>query len=254
MTMMVRPYRFITITDPFFANTINLVSGEGTNATDANEPDLSFAAHGNGSSVGSGSPDAQYSTTTMVSGSSSVRFDTGRNDGVRWTDHADYTIGTGNFTIEGFFNHDANTVNETLVGHYNATGNQRGWVFSYRGDLATDVLDFTASSVAQAGAAATSIITGTWTPTVATWYYYCVERSGTTIRIYAGVPGGTASMLNKVTSGVDIYNCTAGLRYGTTDGEANGFNGYMDERRITLAARYATDAGYPVPAAPFPRS
>lgn len=248
---VVNNYLFGPESDPQFSSTILLNSGEGTVGNAAHEPDLSFAARGNGTAVGAGATDASYSNAAFVFGATSVRFDSARNDAVEWADHADWTLGTSDFTIEGFFFHDENTVNETLCSHTTSTGNQRGWNFRYAGAIATDALEFSASSD---GATLANIVTGAWTPTISTWYYYCVERSGNDFRIYAGPLNGTASMLAKAANAISIFNANSVFRWGATGTFGDPYRGYMDERRITLAARYATDAGFAVPTAEFPRS
>lgn len=242
------------VTDPNFANTILLVGGNGTNGVAADAPDESFAAHGNGVSSGSGVTDAVYDTANKVFGVSSIRFDSGFNDLVRWSDHADWTLGTSDFTIEMWLRLSSNTVTQTIIGHWNTTGNQRGWCLSYNGGDATDTLKFFGSSD---GSTTTTIATSSaWTPTVDDWYFVCAERSGNTFRIYAGQAGGTATMIATASNAISLFNSSAPLQLsGQTQSEATCMNGNIDELRVTLGvARYANDAGFAVPTAAFPRS
>jgi hypothetical protein len=96
-----------------------------------------------------------------------------------------------------------------------------------------------------------------WTPTIQTWYYLCVERFGTTFRMYVGTAGGSTTMLGKVTNSISIFDATANINVGgeQTTGNTNAMFGNIDELRLTVGvARYNTDAGFLVPTAAFPRS
>src|SRR4249919_3280572 len=85
------------LTDPSFTSTIVLWSGDGANAS-TTFPDESFAARGNGVIIGG---NTQVDTSHKVYGTGSIRFDSGRNDGLGYNDHADWTLGTSSFTLEG---------------------------------------------------------------------------------------------------------------------------------------------------------
>lgn len=235
-------------TDPHFASTILLSSLDGV-AGVATYTDESAAAHGF-----LGGANVTVDTTNKAFGLASARFGSSRNGQFAYSDHADWTLGTSDFTHELFYYHEQNTQREVFLSHYASTGNQRGFLFRYVGNVATPVLAFLATSDGTAGTAVNTV-TGNWTPTIQTWYYYCVERSGNTWRIYAGPLGGTASMVGTGTSSISIFNSSATLRVGQTGDGIEGCYGNMDEVRTTLGvARYATDAGYPVPTAAFPRS
>jgi hypothetical protein len=255
MHQVVRCYHFSAGADPYYANTVLLLSGDGASGS-VDFPDDSAKARGLGT-IGGGGTGVDVATSIKAFGSGSIRFDSGRDDDLYWADSADWSLGSGDFTIEGFFYHEEKTVNETLVSQWRgATGeDQRAWLFRYRGDLATDALEFVASSN---GSTSSVIVSGNWSPTVQTWYYYCVERSGDTFRIYAGPAGGTASMLAKATSSIAIFNSSARLHVGSANnniGAQATFYGDIDELRITKGvARYATDAGFAVPTEAFPRS
>lgn len=244
------------VTDPHWTSTILLCGCNGTNGSAANLADESFAAHSAGASQGSGATDATYDASTKMFGTASARFDSGFNDLIRFADHADWTLGSSDFTLEFFWRTDnatQRTTSSTIMGHWDTTSNQRGWCLQYRGGDATDTLMFFGSA---AGSAATTIMTSSaWTPSLSTWYYICVERSGTSFRLYVGEPGGSASMIASATSSLSFFNSTAPLQIsGQSQAEDSCMGGVnMDEIRLTTVARYATDAGFPVPSAAFPR-
>lgn len=238
--------------DPHFASTVLLLSGNGANGS-TTFTDESAAARGAASNVVGGT---SVDTTIKLFGTGSIEFEAGRNDALEFNDHADWTLGSSDFTIECFAYHFENTQADTLLSHYDSFNNNRGWSFQYRGDLNPDILWFQCTSDGTSGTQFS--VSANWTPTVNTWYYYCIERSGSTFRLYAGPAGGTASRLNSGTSSLTIFNSTEELRIGSIHALgalSEGFMGHLDEIRVTLGvARYQNDSGFAVPTAAFPRS
>lgn len=233
------------VTDPDFASTLLLVSGDGTNGSQV-FTDLSASARGNATfPVGNG---PTVSTAVKQFGSGSIRFDAGNNDCARWADSADWS-GNSDYTKEGFVRFDSATTTQILWQHWSGTTN-RGWRLLYRGASTPKILSLEGST---AGATIAVVVSGNWTPTIDTFYYVCEERSGNTTRLYVGDVGGTANMLAKTTTGFTYFDSTAPFSLGDTD-VANSMAGYKDNFRYTSIARYDTDAGFPVPTAAFPTS
>lgn len=231
-------------TDPFFANVVLLC---GFNDTDGSQIfiDESPAAHTLGFNGAT-----HIDTAQSVFGGSSLLLD-GNFDWVDASDSADWHFGSGDFTIEGWFRFASNTTTMGLVTQWNTTGNQRGWMFLYRGADATDTVGFSRST--NGSGSEPLFATSAWTPTLNTWYALCVERSGSTWRIYIdGV------MLGTQTESITLFNSTSQLYIGGTlssGGDKLEFNGWIDEVRITKGvARYASDGGYTVATSQFPRS
>lgn len=229
------------VTDPNFASTVLLLSMDGANGS-TTFTDQSFAARGNATV----SDNAQVVTAFKKFGTGSLRLD-GNNDALNFADSADWTL-SGDFTLEGWLSFDTTVLGsvQTIVAHYNTTTNQRGWWWRYRGDLATDTIEFIGSSD---GSATSTVITGNWTPVADTFYFVVLERSGTTFRIYID-----GTMLAKATSAISLFNSSGQLIIGQTGNLANAMKGNIDEFRLTLAARYNSDGGHVVPTAAFPRS
>lgn len=229
------------VTDPHFASTVLLLSMDGANGS-TTFPDESFAARGNATVA----DNAQVVTAFKKFGTGSLRCD-GSNDAIAYADHADFTL-SDDFTMEGWFSFDTTVLGsiQTLAAHYNTTGNHRGYWWRYRGDLATDTLEFIGSSD---GTATSTVITGNWTPVADTFYFLVLERSGTTFRIYID-----GTMLAKTTSSIALFNASGQFIIGQTGNFANPLKGNVDEFRLTLAARYNSDGGHTVPTAAFPRS
>jgi hypothetical protein len=105
-------------------------------------------------------------------------------------------------------------------------------------------------AVSTTGANNFTDISATWNPTTGVWYFIAIDFDGTKYRAYSnGVMIGSSTTLRA------IFN--PGNKLGIGANSTNtGFwlDGWLDELRITKGvARYASDAGFAVPTAAFPR-
>lgn len=93
----------------------------------------------------------------------------------------------------------------------------------------------------------------TWNYSTDTWYHVVAERSGNDFRLYAdGVMLGKASSAEVGVN--ETLDLTIGAMTEAASGVTNGFNGWIDELRITKGvARYGSDSGYTIPTEAFPR-
>lgn len=232
-------------TDPSFSSTVLLLSGDGANAS-TTFTDQSFKARGNATVVDG----AQVRTANPKFGTGSIRFD-GNADGLAFADSADWNMGSGAFTIETWALFDTAFIENTqsLIAQW-ATPSQRSFGLQYSGAGATNTLNFLASS---AGTAVDLNVSFNWTPTADTWYHIAADRSGNVFRLYLD-----GTMVATATEPMSLKDSTEVLRLGYTfsGGVAASFlKGELDEVRITKGvARYASDSGYTVPTAAFPRS
>jgi hypothetical protein len=83
------------------------------------------------------------------------------------------------------------------------------------------------------------------------WYHVCAEKDGTgKIRIYIdGVMKGSATPADSTSRNSSALFTIGGDAFNRV------LNGWLDEVRITKGvARYASDSGFTVPTAAFPRS
>lgn len=233
-------------TDPHFANTVLLLSGDGTNGS-TTFTDESFAARGNATAQG----DAQVDTSLKKFGTGAIRLD-GSVDNLIYADSADWNL-SGDFTLDMWvavsgLSGGVGSEN-VFISHWRADTNLRSWLLRYRGDLGTDTLQFLGSSN---GVASDLDVSGNWTPTANQFYLLSVDRSGNVFRTYVdGV------MLAKVTQTITLFDSSTSLRIGSRfqTGETAFTRGSLDEIRLTKGvARYASDSGFTVPTAAYPRS
>lgn len=233
-------------TDPNFSSTVLLLSCDGSNGS-TTLTDESAVLRGNASITGASLQDG----IAPKFGSNSLRFD-GVGDFLSYADSADWLL-SGDFTIEAWVSFDASFIGAStqVIASQWETGSQRSWLLQ----LSTTALQFTISTNGTAGAGAPFPLSSNWTPTADTWYHIAVDRSGNTWRLYLdGV------MLTSLTSSSTPFNSTTAMRLGASAinnglSVSNFLKGNIDEPRITKGvARYASDSGYTVPTAAFPRS
>lgn len=234
-------------TDPYFSSTVLLLSCEGADASDT-FTDLSAAARGNANV----NDDAAVDTALSKFGSGSLRLD-GNDDDINYSDSADWQM-TGDFTMEGWFAFDASNIGATtqaLIAQYE-TGSQRSFILQL---TSTGLLQFAISTNGTGGAGSPFPLSASWEPDPDTFYHIAVDRSANAWRLYVN-----GAMLASLTSSSTPFNSNTRLRIGKSlrlDGLAgtNFMHGNVNWVRITKGvARYASDAGYSVPTAPFPTS
>lgn len=218
--------------DPFFSSVVLLMGFEngadgGTTFIDLSPVGRTVSANGN----------AQIDTAQSKFGTRSLLLD-GSADYLSAGDSVSWFLGTGQFTMEAWVRF--NVVHDFVV-FTQWTG---GWVFW----LDAGNLYFRTGSVIDSAKYA-------WSPSTGVWYHIACDRDGSdNMRIYVdGVMQAKSTGFNH-----NLTDAATGLGIGSlrTAGFANwDHNGWMDELRITKGvARYASDSGYTVPSAAFPRN
>lgn len=220
--------------DPYLASVKLLLGLNGTNGATTTTDD-SPAAHSSPTFVGN----AHLDTGQAKFGASSLALD-GSGDYIQYPDSNDWFFGTGQFTIEGWFRFGSVANNPCLIGQMGGTDT---WMIYLSGGNTILFRD---------GVANTSGGFSAWTPATGTWYHIAVDRDASNVmRVYVdGV------MKSKVTFAFTLFNTGDPLSIGARYGGASSFdfNGWIDEVRITNGvARYASDSGFAVPTAAFPR-
>ena len=147
------------------------------------------------------------------------------------------TMGSGNFTIDGWIYRVGSGATQIICCQGGNTGSSTS--FGFRLDSSNRLSGFVYSG--------TTAYLGNSTAAVSQnqWVYVAMVRNGNTITLYiSGSADGTISV-----TGVSINDSTQPLGIGTYgDLAADYFNGYMQDFRIT---RYARDVTV-VPTAAFP--
>jgi hypothetical protein len=176
--------------------------------------------------------DAQVSIAQAQFPPTSMKF-TGTTEGLAAIDNPQLQLGTGDFTIEGWF---YLSLNNTAYGIVSKGAASTGWS-----------VNVTSGNRIQFSYTAANLTGSTTTLAQGSWYYFAVVRSGT-------ATGNLKIYLNgnlEVTSGGavnDNFNQTNILYVGSSRNGTTALNGYLQDIRITKAARIITAQ----PSAPFP--
>lgn len=149
-------------------------------------------------------------------------------------DDADFTVGSGDFTVDFWFNVQGgvSTASRMLFGQVDS-GNFASNV-SYNGQLSsTDHLTFAANQ----GSTAITITAG-GTITTSGWHHYAGVRTGGTLALFLdGVLQGTAAISGAIND--SAYSLSIGR-----NGDAAGvmWNGFIDEFRLSVGiARWTSN-------------
>lgn len=225
-----------SLTDSDWPNVVLLLGYDGSRIKDYGPLDLRIVVNGNA---------AGSTVVTIADGTYSIALD-GTGDFLATNDDALLEIGAGDVTVETFARHTVNNVSHTYAGKWTTTGNQRSWIFQYRGDQATDVLRATYDADGASGSSVT-INSGAWTPAVDTFYHvaWCRDGSDDHRFFVDGTQQGAT-----VNNAVSAFDSTAILRIGTIE-SGEGMNGYLTQVRITKAARYTANFTAPTGALPI---
>ena len=223
--------------DPYFGNVVLLDGFNGINGATATT-DESPSAHGSATFHGV----AQLSTTQAKFGTSSLFLGSGSLGYITWPDSNDWYFDGGNFTIEFWlYPLSYGSANAFLIDQWG--GGQNAWVLWWNvnqlsWNTAVAVTDNNFDIAAPAS-----------TPSLNAWHHIAIDSDGTKVRLYAdGV------MIASTTTVRNLANSTSLLAIGSDPVGTYISQGYMDELRITKGvARYASDSGFAVPTAAFPR-
>lgn len=219
--------------DPYWTDVSLLLKGEGANGSttilDSSTNSLTVTPQ-SGVSI---------STSQFKFGSSSIFFDGGSS----YLDVGNPSVlnfGSGDYTLEGFFNFSSASGDRGLFAKYSTTPATTGINLRYAqsvGGLRL-VVGGTGTTLAQ---------NASFSPSTGVWYHIAYTRSGTNHRVFIN---GTSVLSSSVAVG-DV-DTTAAFVVGSAQTVPNSeFFGYMDEVRVTKgAARYT--ANFSEPTQPFP--
>lgn len=214
--------------DASFASVVLLLHFDGA---DASTTFTDSSSHARTPAAVSGN--VQIDTAQSKFGGSSCLFD-GTNDWMYYDDTTDFSLGTGDFTIEAFVRRNA-TGNQYIM----AFGQLAGWYPQIYCN-GSNRLIFNANNTVR--------ITG-GTLTTGAWYHIALSRvSGTTRLFIDGTQSGSS-----YTDSNNYVAASGRPILGANDGGNLGWNGWMEEVRITKGVgRYS--GTFSVPTAAFPNT
>ena len=187
---------------------------------------------------------AQVSTTQSKWSPTSMYFD-GTGDYLQGPDSELVEFGSGNFTIETWVRFAAlpsSGTYYTLVSKWD-NSTQKSYLWYVYNASGTYQLYFTYTTNGSTNINPVATIT----PSINTWYYYAVSRSGANLRMF--IDGTQVGSTYNIATDT-IFGGTYQLQVGAATG-ANTLNGYMQDVRITKGyARYT--ANFTPPTAAFP--
>jgi hypothetical protein len=148
-------------------------------------------------------------------------------------------------TVEAKINFSSVTGTHIIIGQHSASPN-RGWELRIkRQGGSRQRIQFVGSTN---GTSSVTVQSSNQTLSSGTWYHVAATFSQGTVRIYlngAQIGSGTIGTVGTAT----LFNTGSVLRIG--NGTSSGFNGSIDEARVSQVVRYTAPFTGSVPAAPF---
>ncbi len=226
-------------TDAYAGNVVLLMgfAGDDTATGSPGMDDESVAAHGTATRTNTG---ATISTAQSKFGTSSLLV-ADSVSGIVFPDSEDWNLAAGSFTIEMFIYPTALSGIQCLCGQWTSN---LGWLIHLNGAA----LNW---STSPDGGAVNLDIGPVGTAVNNAWQHVCVDYNGSKYRLYLN-----GVMVGSFSTPRTIHNSTNSLTIGNgqTTLAFTAFQGHIDEFRITKGiARYASDGGFVVPTAAFPR-
>lgn len=168
-------------------------------------------------------------TVTTVGGATQIPFKINRtaifttnsgNDYVHVPDHADWDIGTGDFSLNFF-------IMFRSLGNFHLFAFDDGqFTLDYYNSGPTLRLELAGSVVKNEG----------WTPAINTWYHVVVDRNGTNLRMFVdGVQLGTP------TTNAGSITTTVGAHIGSVASGTNSADAWFKEVRFSNVSRYTAN-------------
>lgn len=178
-------------------------------------------------------------TTHKVFGSSSFSFD-GSNDRLSCTDSSRLELGNNDFMLETRVRFIATTYAYLMSKEQIVSTDYI--IFGYNSDDSKLYFDQRSASsfVVQA-------FSGSWTPSLNTWYHVSVIRKGSKFRFYVDGSQKGADVLDTDA----IVDNTVGWMIGSIASDSNCLNGYLDEIRISIGTGRKESGTFTVPASAY---
>jgi hypothetical protein len=225
--------------DPFVNNVSLMLSMDGANNSttfiDSSQNALAITALA----------DAKISTAQSKFGGSAAYFD-GTGDYLTVANNAVNAFGLGDFTIECWVNFSALPGTNQFMGIAN-TMTSIGSATTTMWWLALE--NVSGTNRLRLGRHGNGLVYAyfNWTPSLNTWYHIAVTRSSSSV-ISMFIDGVSQSVTTSGSNWANNFSATTILAVGAV-ATALTFNGYIDDFRLTRAARYT--ASFTPPTAPL---
>jgi len=218
-------------------STVALLHCDGTNGS-TSFPDSALG--GNAPHTVAAQNAAQVSTAQSEFGGASCVL-ANAADHLLITDDSDFDLGSADFTIEGWVRFNSVPATTKIIYEQYVTNPTTTVIQLF---LSSGSLVFYSQ---EDGVGVVAHYTAPWSPSVDTWYHFACVRSGTSITFF--IDGTSLSMTEVDAIGSDaLPNCSSPIALGGRDDDTLSVLGYLDEVRISLAARYTTTF---TPSGPF---
>jgi hypothetical protein len=233
--------------DPDFANVKLLFGFEGADGSTTVVDERST-----GHTITDNPSDAEIDTAQFRFGTSSLLIQSLAPPGhYSAADHADFALGTSDFTLEAHVRFSSLSGIQTLISQWHETTGRRAWALRKIPDGKLAFLYSTSGSN-------TIEVLGDWSPAADTWYYVAVARIGATLRLFVEGAGGIARMVaTHNIAAASINNSVTEVRIGCINGSGgtptDGMLGWLDEVRLTVGEGLYT-VSFVAPQSAFPRS
>ena len=185
---------------------------------------------------------AQVSTSVVKYGSGSMYFPGATTDYLSIPDKDLLEFGTASFTVEAWVFPTLIAGDERPIWSHGT--NSSNWMSLY----------ITSSGYVEFAAVATSTIVDVTTPVtvpLSTWTHIALVRNNNIFKIYInGIDVGSSSSPTTTSSAIGSYSDSFRVGGPRWSGGSDAFQGFIDDLRITLAARYFTTFTPPQQALP----
>lgn len=219
--------------DPYFSKVVLLLHGNGTdlstNIIDSSSYNRTPSALGN----------VKISTATSYFGGSSILSE---GTGMKYADTPSLSLGTQDFTLEGFFRLYNVGIQQFLFGQADNAGSNFTSSISVSVNSSNKL-----RAIAFNGATLIADLLTTTSISIFTWYYFAFGRQGNTFRLYLG---NTLEASATNTNAINDTSSSFGVgRLGDYDPQQA--NAYFDEIRFTIG-QWRDVGTIGIPTAPFP--
>lgn len=218
-------------TDDLYTKVLLHMDGSDSSTTFTDESGKTWTATGN--------PQIKTAQSKFGGSSGNAAPSSSIGDYISTPDHADFAIGSGDFTIDLWLYITSGS--SVHLGSQRSGAGNDAWTFNYNGG--TDIrFNYTSNGTNFLGPA-----TFAWTPSNDTWYHIELARDGANLRCFVD---GTQIGSTYNISTTSIYNSTASLKIFGDSLNSYTYNASIDEYRFSVGiARHTSN--FTPPTSPY---